>query len=161
MSKCNFIGRLTEEQLKELTYLCLNECDKNENTHYLDGKELGDVVINDLQQNEDLIRYSSISYDHRPFSMYAYNENIYNSNFCLNDFEMYMSDGKWQVDLSQVLHIYLASIFNDEYLKYLMNKRINDAINEKLNIQDSINDYLMILKNSKKEKVKNKEINKK
>jgi len=156
MSKCSFVSKLTEEQLKELTYLCLLECDKLSHTHYLYEKGLDDVTINNLSKDEDKIKYSSISYDNRPFSKFSYTEDIYHSNFCLDDFEMIMSDGKWQIDLSSVLHIYLASVFDEEYLQALMNKRINDAINEKISIENSIGDYSTIINNLKKENNKEK-----
>lgn len=121
-----YLEKLSEEQMKELIILGLIECDSDDNQDYLRKcNSLEDISIQPTPREDwnegDRIFVQTHVGSQIPYIPY----------FTINDFSMVIHDGIWKKNLDEVLHIYLASQFGEEYVNYLFSSRVAEAEKEK------------------------------
>ncbi len=118
-----FLKRLSEHQLKELIILC----GKAENLAEFERiQSLDDINLQlpDLKEEWDLGNYLYINaYIGKIFPLFEAYE--------LNDFEMKECTGYYKKEYDELLRKYLTRQFGEEYIEYLLNKRVCDAMEEK------------------------------
>lgn len=122
-----FIKRLNLEQLKTLISLCALESDQETNSVFYHQlfSSLEDVTLTyDLSSEwdcTDFVHISSRIGKEYPATPY----------FLVDDFSLQMCSGYYKKYFNEVLYKYLSSIFGEEYLDYLYEKRVRDAKNER------------------------------
>lgn len=122
MAKKLFINKLNEDQLKTLIILGFAEEHRIENYSlacYYDVKYLEDlkIIVRDF--------YDLISVD-----VWNLRGDYRIGRFYIDDFSM-IYDDEFETDLSYVLKKYLANQFNQDYINYLYETKLNEAEEEK------------------------------
>ena len=110
------------KQLKTLVILGLIECDRrheNDNFNYLDYiYSLEDIVLD--------IKNFKVWNDYVSFTP-RYKNGFSIANFCINDFSLIIINGGLRNSFDEVLYMFLANQFGEEYINYLYERRLNDA----------------------------------
>lgn len=150
-----FLRQLSEKQIKELIYLSLLNCDKENGDHYVENSTVDDIVVSyyplvkkwDL---ENLILINSFIYPHQqvgtgiPFNPY----------FIVDDYSMIIKDGYFNKDISPVLHMYLTGKFGEEYADCVYQKRMELANKEREMLLENSSKLLEELESNQKKIIK-------
>lgn len=124
-----FLKRLSEEQLKELIMLCgkkenIGEFKKIPSLDYIN------LQLPTKKEEWDLGKYLYINaYIGQGLPLFQ--------TYALNDFEMIECSGCSKQKYNELLKEYLTIQFGEEYIEYLFNKRVSDAMEE----QQALTDY--------------------